>query len=148
MACNANNVLIGLGGDGILSGQGGRDVLIGGSGADVLDGGAGEDLLVGGSTAWQMYLPHVFAVFMGWSSTAPGAEYPSRVATLSAPEPGWYPPYPGFPCGPPVLNEETVTNYGAPDVLTGGPLRDWFVIYTNDSITDLNFGGPEIVTLI
>jgi Ca2+-binding RTX toxin-like protein len=57
MAINANDVLlgtggddtiIGLGGDDTLSGFGGNDYLDGGNGNDVLDGGSGDDTLEGG----------------------------------------------------------------------------------------------------
>lgn len=123
-------LLGGPGPDSLVGGQG-RDVLIGGQGRDTLLGGPGEDLLVGPPT---VYVDNRTALQMLqglWTSSQP---YPDRVARLTDD---------GLDV---FLDDSTVLEDLARDLLAGGPGRDWFVGLTDDRV--VSPGRNEVVTII
>jgi Ca2+-binding RTX toxin-like protein len=121
-----NNILLGGAGNDVLTAGGtGRNVLVGGAGADLLTGGTGDDLLVSGTTTYvnegtgALDVVSLNAILTRWAGTS---TYAARVAFLNA-------------TGG-LLTGTTVFNDGAVDSLTGGLGLDWFLMSSNDSLTD------------
>jgi acrosin len=133
-----NDILVGNDGIDTLQGGDGRDILIGGNGSDALDGSTGEDLLIAGRTTYDNSLADLNALMAEWGRT--DADYATRIAHLNG-------TLSGGRNGTRVLNATTVfDDGGAVDNLTGGADLDWFIVFTNDVIVDLNNGGTETVT--
>lgn len=134
----ASNVLVGGSGADLLDGLAGRDLIVGGTGADVLDGGHDDDLLISGSIAYYSETVKVLdtdavnALLNEWRSAS---SFSSRITNLRLGVAG------GF-----RLDGTTVTTDGtAKDTLTGASGLDWFWIFDDDSITDLDVGGVESI---
>jgi Ca2+-binding RTX toxin-like protein len=124
----ANNLLLGMGGNDNLSGHAGQDILIGGAGIDRINAGADDDLLIGGVTTFDGNLPALLKIQEEWTS---GSSYADRVAHLRGASGG--------------LNGSnflvfgvTVIDDGAADTLTGSQQLDWFFVFSGDTVTDNN----------
>jgi 2',3'-cyclic-nucleotide 2'-phosphodiesterase/3'-nucleotidase/5'-nucleotidase len=118
---DGNDTLVGGKGDSLLVGGDGNDTLLGGNGWDVLIGGLGEDtilgqqgqdLLIGGATVHDGDDDVLAEIFRLW--TARGA-YHLRIASLGD-----------------LLNDETVIEDEAVDILLGDQGLDWFLIGEGD----------------
>jgi uncharacterized protein (TIGR03118 family) len=118
IAGGGNSALLGGTGNDLLFGSVGPDVLIGGTGRDLLLGGRGDDLLIGGSTAHDANAAALAQILAEWSS---GDSIESRVARLRSGAGGL-----------PRLDETTVLDDAARDLLLGGPGVDWFFTGTGD----------------
>src|SRR5262249_36860871 len=133
---DADNVLVGLGGDDDLNGQGGRDILIGGAGADRLRGTSGEDILIGGTTDFDHNVAALLAIQAEWSSSR---DYLTRVNNIR-----------GAANVGPRLNGnfflkasgtgQTGHDDGAGDTLTGAQQTAGFLVFPGDVVTDTNRG--------
>ena len=123
-----NNILLGGSGRDLLFGSAGVDVLIGGTGRDLLAGRGGDDLLIGGSTTHDANAAALAAILAEWSS---GAAIDTRVARLRSGADGL-----------PPLNETTVLDDAARDVLLGGLGTDWFFAGTGDLLPGKDAAEP------
>ncbi|MBX9579112.1 MAG: right-handed parallel beta-helix repeat-containing protein [Gemmataceae bacterium] len=128
-----SNVLVGGDGDDLLVGGNGRDILVGGRGADRLVGNAADDILVAAATAYDADECALAAVLGVWLGPLPYADRVYAITTT------------GVGAGNAVkLNDATVVDDGAADVLTGSAGRDWFLANldgdggTRDRVTDLS----------
>ena len=117
------NLLVGNGGDDVLRDNGGGcDVLIGGAGKDQLLGNGGQDLLIGGGTVYDGNYSSLIMLQSVWQrDTTPFA---NRVALLQA------------GTGGVRIAATTVVDDAAPDVLTGGTGKDWWVCHPLDRVPD------------
>ena len=111
-----NDVLIGGDGDDLIVGGDGRDLLIGGFGADRLVGNAADDILIAGTTAHDANDAALCAIMREWRR--PDVNFATRVEHLKN--------------GGGVnesfrVNDLTVHDDGAADVLTGSEGQDWFL---------------------
>jgi Ca2+-binding RTX toxin-like protein len=129
---DAANVLIGNGGDDVLVGLAGADVLFGLAGADILIGGAGadsvhgangQDILIGGRTIYDTNIEALLAIHAEWTRT--GAGFLTRTLRLNG-------TWGGGLNGAFVLNETTVIDDNAIDVLLGQGDLDWFLAGSTD----------------
>src|SRR5262249_42311453 len=125
-----NDILLGDDGDDVLIGGDGRDLLIGGCGADRLYGNSDDDVLIAGFTVHDANAEALRAVLAEWTSAS---SYAVRVGHL---------PQGGGLNGTVMLNDATVADDGARDVLTGDGGLDWFILNrdgdggTRDEATD------------
>jgi Ca2+-binding RTX toxin-like protein len=130
-----NDVLVGGDGDDLLIGGGGRDLLIGGGGRDRIMGNAADDILIAGFTTFDADGRALRQIMAEW--TSPHA-YQVRVNNLRDGSGG------GALNGPVYLNDATVHDDGAQDVLTGDQGQDWFLFNqdgsgaSRDLLTDLS----------
>lgn len=128
-----NDILIGGAGDDLLVGGDGRDMLIGGFGADRLVGNANDDILIAGTTAYDDNHEALSKIMEGWTRT--DSDFTTRVNHLMTG---------GGLNGTSLLNDLTVHDDGAPDVLTGSAGQDWFLFNqdggggVNDKVTDMS----------
>ncbi|WP_406696293.1 calcium-binding protein [Singulisphaera sp. Ch08] len=129
-----NDILVGNGGDDTLSGNAGTDILIGGAGADALSGGNGDDMLIGGSTSYDSNIGALTAIMAEWSRT--DLDYATRISHLNG-------SVAGGRNGAFFLTGATVLNDAAIDSLYGDDGLDWFLLFPNDVVNDLNTGGTE-----
>ena len=114
-----------------------RDLLIGGRGSDRLVGNAGDDLLIAGSTAFDANEAALAAVLREWTRTDLG--YRDRINHLLGAAAGGSS---GGANGSFNLNDQTVADDNAYDVLTGSAGQDWFFFNfqdggVKDKVTDL-----------
>jgi hypothetical protein len=127
-----NDLLLGGDGDDVLIGGEGRDVLIGGFGADRLYGNAGDDILIAGVTVHDADAAALRDVLAEWTSAG---SYAARVGHLTQG---------GGLNGIVLLNDATIQDDGARDVLTGEGGLDWFIFNrdgdggTRDEATDVH----------
>jgi hypothetical protein len=119
-------VLAGGDGNDHLEGGLAGDILIGGNGNDHLEAHGGSDLLVGDATIYDNDVSALIGLLNRWSGDD---SYSNRVADLST-----------------SLNNSTVTDDGAVDLLEGGSGMDWYIVDANDKIKGRKPG--EIVTMI
>ena len=121
------NILVGGDGDDELSAGSNRSLLIGGNGQDRLKGSNREDILIGGTTAYDTDQTALLAVMTEWTSSRPLA---TRMQNLTG----------GIGSGKSIKLKlgETVLDDGARDTLFGGASSDWFMSFSNDSVTDRN----------
>lgn len=111
-----HDVLLGGDGDDLLVGGDGRDLLIGGLGADRIVGNAGDDILISGATDYDASAAALLAIMNEWTRT--DADFATRVNNLKN----------GGGLNESVLlNNRTVHDDGAADVLTGCEGQDWFL---------------------
>jgi Ca2+-binding RTX toxin-like protein len=132
-----SDVLIGGTGDDLLVGGSGRDLLIGGWGADRLVGDAHDDILIAGATDFDANEAAICDIMDEWTS---GRDYGVRVQNLLN----------GGGSGDRLngltfLNDQTVHDDGAVDLMTGSAGQDWFLFNQDgdngaakDKITDLH----------
>lgn len=132
-----NDVLLGGDGDDLLVGGQGRDLLIGGLGADRIVGNADDDILISGTTDHDADPTALARLLAEWTSTL---SYLNRAANL-------YCGYGGDrQNGSYYLNQNTVHDDNAADVLTGSQGQDLFFgnfsldddATVKDKITDLH----------
>jgi Ca2+-binding RTX toxin-like protein len=147
------NILIGGAGADVLQGGAGRDLLIGGSGLDTLRGGAGEDILIAGTTTYydEVYgtlnLAAVNAIMAEWSRTdlvddSYPTGYGSRRDHLSGALGGGL-------NGTWLLNGTTVSkDVGISNILYGEADLDWFLVGSDDQVSDWNNPPGETKTLL
>jgi Ca2+-binding RTX toxin-like protein len=132
------NILTGGGGSDLVQAGSGRSLLIGGSGGDTVTGGSGDDIVISGSTTYDTNKTALLRILQEWQRT--DQTYAQRIDNLR---------HGGGDNGSFVLVwGTTVKDDGSPDVLTGGPGLDWFFANLapgQDTMTDLNNGGPEQV---
>jgi RTX calcium-binding nonapeptide repeat (4 copies) len=119
-----NNILVGGDGNDKLVARPGRNILIGGNGADKIYGNIGDDILIGGSTAYDEDDAALQAILDEWAS---GNSYETRVNNIR---------FGGGANGAFVLDDTTVFDDGAVDLLVGDGGRDWFWAGINDKIKD------------
>ncbi len=132
-----NDILVGGDNDDTLVGGAGNDVMIGGLGVDSLNGGIGDDILIGGTTSYDCDVTSLNLLILEWQNGA----YLTRIAHLQGTSTVSV-------AGSVRLLPTTVFSDGLANTLTGGIGRDWFFKGSLDSITDLNLGGTETVTLV
>jgi Ca2+-binding RTX toxin-like protein len=120
-AGNGNSVLVGGSGDDVLIGGLGRNILIGGTGSDNLNGGPGDDILIGGSTTYDSNLAALAAILDEWSRT--DRSFAIRQADLQNG---------GGLNGLFVLNDSTVIDDLAADILNGSSGNDWLILGVGD----------------
>ena len=122
-----NDLLLGGEGDDVLwcrKGWG-ANVLIGGLGSDQLSGGNDEDLLIGGTTDHDANDEALLAILAEWSSPSPIQD---RIWNLQNG---------GGLNGPFLLvQDQTVFDDQATDVVLGGLASDWFLVYGDDDVRD------------
>jgi Ca2+-binding RTX toxin-like protein len=131
-----HDVLLGEEGDDLLVGGGGRDLLIGGVGADRIVGNADDDILIAGFTDYDTNDAALCAIMDEWTSAR---DYSTRVQNLLDGTGS-------VDCenGPVFLNETTVHDDDAADVMTGSSGQDWFIFNEDgdggvtDRLTDLS----------
>jgi Ca2+-binding RTX toxin-like protein len=102
---SGDDVLLGEDGDDHITGGSGDDLMVGGRGADRLVGSSGGDILIAAYLA-QMTEADLGVVQSAWTSDA---AYEDRISALDD-----------------VLNEQTVFDDAARDMLTGASGLDWF----------------------
>jgi Ca2+-binding RTX toxin-like protein len=127
------DILLGGAGDDFLLGLDGRDLLIGGTGADRVVGSNGDDILIAGTTSYDSHDQALLAIMAEWGSPR---DYRRRMANLTDGSGrddrlnGRF-----------FLNNETVHDDSAVDLLTGASGRDWFLYNsTQDKVADLKQG--------
>jgi Ca2+-binding RTX toxin-like protein len=125
------NVLLGGGDLDVLTGGAGRDLIVGGTEADNLSGGSGDDILIGGTLSYynesteSVNAAKIGLVMKEWGSAS---TYPQRIAHLKNG---------GGLNGPARIKNSTVLqDGGAVDNLAGDLGRDWFVVSSEDLLTD------------
>ncbi len=119
---DGNDILVGNGGN-VLTGGAGRDLLIAGSSASTLIGSEGDDILIGGTTTYDSDQASLNAIRDYWAGPD---DYATRVGNLLGGN------------GVPTLND-TITNNGSTDVLTGGADRDvFFGDFSGDASDDVS----------
>lgn len=114
---DGDDILVGGNGRDLLLGGNGQDLLIGGRGRDLLHGGQDEDLLIGSFTDFDDDVEALAGIMSEWTS---GGTYEERVNHLRT----------GIDVNGETitLDESTVHNDGARDILSGGEDRDWFFV--------------------
>jgi ELWxxDGT repeat protein len=139
---SVSSVLVGGPGNDTLYGGSARNLLIGGAGADTLYAGSAGDILIGGTASYdsntaanQKALAYIMAE---WASAD---SYATRVNKLMNG---------GGLNGSYVLNNRTVSDDNASDLLYGGAGLDWFFAHTKGKNTDKVIGqtSSEVVTSI
>jgi Ca2+-binding RTX toxin-like protein len=113
------DIILGEAGDDVLQGMAGRDLLIGGLGADQIMGNEGDDIVLAGFTDFDTNNDALMSILAEWNSNR---DYSTRVANLMDGS--------GSPKrlnGQFFLNDRTVHDDGAVDVLFGNGGRDWFL---------------------
>lgn len=115
-----DDVIWGGEGDDYVRGAAGNDVLVGGPGADRIQGGKGHDILIAGELFHGLDLAALVAISAAWAE--------SQSATEPAVE---------------EFIEESFTDDGQSDTLTGGAGADLLIINLGDTITDFKFGKPK-----
>lgn len=118
-----DDLLFGDEGDDLVVGGQGRDLLNGGLGADRIVGNSDDDILIAGTTDFDSSEAALRAVMAEWTSDR---SYATRVANLAGTGSGgsfsarfnenWF------------LNDITVHDDGAQDLLSGDGGRDWFFL--------------------
>ena len=134
-----NDILIGGGGNDTLNGGGGSDLLIGAGGNDSLSSGTGSDLMIGESTTYDSNITALDAILAEWSSSD---SYSDRINFLMNG---------GGLNGSFVLNNSTVINDVAANVLTGGGgtgQNNWYIIYSTGGDTVTNNSPNETITTL
>ncbi len=134
-----NAVLVGgAGADTITAGPGGQKVIIGGRGADTLKGGAFSDLMISGPTSFDADPVALDQILSEWKRT--DASFSTKITHLTNGT--------GLNGSTSKLNNATVSDDAAKDIITGGGGIDWFFSRTGsgtiDTITDKATG--EVVT--
>jgi Ca2+-binding RTX toxin-like protein len=117
-----NNILVGGDGNDKLVARPGRNILIGGTGRDQLYGSAFDDILIAGSTAHDEDDAALQAILDEWTS---GNSYATRVSNIRNG---------GGANGAFVLDDTTVIDDGAADILIGSGGQDWFWSGPGDKI--------------
>jgi 2',3'-cyclic-nucleotide 2'-phosphodiesterase / 3'-nucleotidase / 5'-nucleotidase len=117
VAGKKDSLLVGGDGNDTLFGGNGWDVLIGGLGEDTVLGQQGQDLLIGGATVHDGDDDVLAEIFRLW--TGRGA-YHQRVASLGD-----------------LLNDDSVIEDDAVDLLLGSQGLDWFLIGEGDLTPDV-----------
>jgi hypothetical protein len=115
------SVLVGGSGNDQLIGGNGRNILIGGTGSDSLIGGADDDILIGGSTTDDANLGALAAILDEWSRT--DRSFAIRQADLQNG---------GGLNGLYVLNDSTIIDDLAADILNGTSGNDWLILGVGD----------------
>jgi autotransporter-associated beta strand protein len=117
---DVGNILLGGDGDDVLLMIGGssRDLLIGGRGHDLLVSDGGEDLLIGGSTRHDDHIAALDAILAEWGRTDLNRR--ERQEHLRGGEPGGL-------NGPYLLDDDSLIDDGAFDLLIGNRKRDWLL---------------------
>jgi uncharacterized delta-60 repeat protein len=115
---DGNDVLLGGGGADTLQGGNGRDLLIGGTGSDRLLGSADDDILIAGTTDHDANEAALCQIMDEWTRT--DADFSIRVNHLKGPVGGLN--------GTFFLNDQTVHDDDAQDLLTGSSGSDWFLL--------------------
>jgi hypothetical protein len=131
---NGNNLLVGDANPNILIGGTGRNIIIGGGGGDTLDASRsqGDNILIGGRTNWDQSVAALDAIMMEWLS---GLSFQQRLSLIQNG---------GDPNDPYLLNNTTVFDDGAVDVMTGGAGRNWFFAQRrSDMITNFKTGSDH-----
>ncbi|HUE73169.1 MAG TPA: right-handed parallel beta-helix repeat-containing protein [Pirellulaceae bacterium] len=123
---SGNDILVGGDGNDKLFGGTGRDLMIGGDGADKMFGQGDDDILVAGFTSHDNDEAALMAILAEWTSSR---SYSTRVANLSGEELGG-------DNDPFFLNDASVFDDGANDLLWGQGGVDWFLIGSGDRIKD------------
>ena len=129
-----NDVLIGGKGDDLIVGGNGRDLLIGGFDSDPLVGNANDDILIAGKTDYDNNHDALCDIIAEWTRTGTDADFAARVNNLRNGG-GLNESF--------LLNDLTVHDDGAPDVLTGSAGQDWFLFTAagdgaQDRVTDMS----------
>jgi uncharacterized protein (TIGR03118 family) len=114
----ASDILLGGPGNDHLHGARANDLLIGGDGRDHLQGQKGDDLLIGGTTIHDANLAALMQILAELNSAD---DYATRIAKLRA-----------GTSGLPILDDMTVLDDAARDILHGGQGLDWFFAGPND----------------
>jgi hypothetical protein len=122
----ASDILVGGDGHDTLMGYGGRDLLFGGLGADRLygngiglpNGGDGEDVLSSEIASWEYDPVQLASIYNRWNSPT---SYTDRVRNLRY-------------AMQPALNNLTVFDDNAIDLLIGGDGLDWFLFFTGEVV--------------
>lgn len=139
-AGGTGGVVTGGPGDDMLIGSNGRDILIGGDGADRLVGNGGEDILIGGLTAFtdgpdDAILANqisLLKILDEWNSSRSAASRRDNIGGVAT-----NPEFSDRLNGNNYLKlNDTVTDDGDADVITGGAGGNWFFVYGNDILTD------------
>jgi hypothetical protein len=125
-----DDVLLGGEGDDMLVGGSGRDLLIGGIDGDRLVGNADDDILIASATDHDLNAEALCHIMEEWSRT--DADFTTRVNHVKGPTAGGSA---GGNNGAFYLNNETVEDDGAQDVLTGSSGNDWF-LFNEDGAGD------------
>jgi hypothetical protein len=128
----SDDILVGGGGADILIGGSGRNVLIGGTGSDIIRGGIGEDLLIGTGTTFDTDRAALESVRKEWARTdvSQGVRIGHLQGTIV-----------GGQLNTVLLNSTTVTPDGAPDVMYGTGLNNWYLMNLGDVGADSKTGG-------
>lgn len=111
-----DDLLLGGDGDDLVVGGDGRDLMIGGFGADRLVGNSGDDILIAGTTDHDANDAALCALMAEWTRT--DIDFASRVTHLQNG---------GGLNSSFLVNDLTVHDDGATDVLTGSSGQDWFL---------------------
>ncbi len=137
---NRDNIFDGGAGSDSISGGAGRDIITGGIGADTLDGGADDDLLIAGYLEFGGdAIPELTDILTEWTS---GNAYQTRVDNIlaGAPDPTPISTNSQINPGTTVFDDVDI------DSLIGGTGDDWFLVDTDEDITDQL--GSEVETEI
>lgn len=121
-----NSILLGGPGNDHLQGGKGRDILIGGEDSDHLNAQQNDDLLIGGTTNIDADTAALLQVLDEWTSTD---SFNTRIDKLR-----------NGTGGLPKLDDTTVLDDAARDMLQGGPGLDWFFAGANDKVTGKHAG--------
>ena len=120
-----------LGGNDNLTGGAGNDILDGGMGSDMLTGAAGNDVLYGGGGSDRMVGSAGHDILIAVELDAASTTF----ASLNSLRNSWLTKVKGVSATAIDTTDATV-NDGS-DQLTGGAGADWFIIGSDDKITDL-----------
>ena len=118
-----DDILVGRDGDDLLLGRGGRDLIVGGLGMDRLRGGSQDDVLIAGATVFDDDPSQLGVLLRQWRQ---GRNYSQRVRNVLA----------GTPGTDVALNEDSVFDDLAVDLLFGDADRDLFVVNVGDTVAD------------
>jgi len=124
VGCAGDDILFGGDGNDTISGDAGDDLLVGGDGGDRLNGGGDDDILVAGDTnaaagIWGDPLK-LWSFVTAWSTRG------FRFAIL----------------------RQGSTGDCSQDVLTGGLGADWFIVSSEDRITDRTSNQGDVVDTV
>jgi Ca2+-binding RTX toxin-like protein len=119
-----SNILVGGDGKDKLVARPGRNILIGGTGGDELYGNAFDDILVAGNTDHDEDDDALQAILDEWTSAN---SYADRVNNIRNG---------GGANGAFVLDDTTVFDDGAIDILVGDGGMDWFLFGQRDKVKD------------
>jgi len=121
---SGDDVLSGLAGNDALVGGPGKNLLLGGFGADSLTGGTSEDLMLGARYLLENDIDALTNLRVEWVSAS---SFSDRVGHLLGTIAG------GLNAGF-TLNPATVKEDFAPDTLTGGTGKDWYLRNSSDAV--------------